>query len=528
MVQEVWPGHLLFIFGITQGICKLQTEYYHREKWSFPPEPVAKQGKDVLFVLNTSGETLCIGEGIERISQFSVEEWLKLPQHKKYTAESLASAESHFRASYRYAVEGGSKSLENYSNLLTVFLIRKDGSLREVEIHYGFWLQNKEVQGIIGHLRDVTELKRFVALGDPPRPAYNSFSELLQEGLLLLDHALMVQYANPSAAEILGKTRQWLEGKHVSEVLFEGKKDAPLYKKITDGKLCRRETLNINHPEGYACWLQLNMNPYLPFGLDETQWLVSFTEVTTLVSQKQALDQANQAKDRLFSLISHDLRSPIQQSIQVLEMLQSRQLSKEEFHEIAAQVHSQIKHSRQLIENLLEWSKTQWSNGIPNFQRYFVHEIWNELHDWIAPQAQEKQLSLSFDFPETLEIFTDKDMLCTVLRNIFGNAIKYSRPGGSLFYHCRLGKKGMVMTCRDEGLGMNLDLLDKIKKATTPMYSNAGTLREKGSGIGLLLCNQYIQRLHGSLNIDSSLGLGTTVYLILPLKVPTDLISTPE
>ncbi len=518
----------MFIFGIAQERCLLQAEFHHKEKWSFPPEPVAKQGKDVLFVLNTSGETLYVGEGIERISQFSVEDWLKLPQHKKYTAESLASAESHFRASYRYAVEGGAKGLENYSNLLSVFLIRKDGSLREVEIHYGFWLHNKEVKGIIGHLRDVTDLKRFVALGDPPQPAYNSFSELLQEGLLLLDHALMVQYANPSAAEVLGKTRQWLEGRHVSEILFEGKENDLLYKKIAQGKLCRRETLKLNHPEGYACWLQLNINPYLPFGMDETQLLVSFTEVTTLVNQKQALDEANKAKDRLFSLISHDLRSPIQQSIQVLEMLQTEQLSVEEFHEVAAQVYHQMNHSRQLIENLLEWSKTQWSNDTPNFQRYFVHEIWTELRGWIEPQAQEKGLSLSFDFSESLEIFTDKDMLCTVLRNIFGNAIKYSKPGGALFYHCYLGKKGMVMSCRDEGVGMTPELLDKIKKTTMPMYSNAGTLREKGSGIGLLLCKQYIQRLHGSLNIDSSLGQGTTVTLFLPIKIPSDLITRPE
>ena len=516
----------MFIFEATQEIRRLLAEQHHTEKWKFPPETVAKQGKDVLFVLNLTGETLHIGEGIERISQFSVEDWLKLPQYQKYTAESLASAESHFRASYRFAAEGGAKSLENYSNLLSVFLIRKDGSLREVEIHYGFWMENQEVRGIIGHLRDVTGLKRFSALGDPPTPAHNSFSELLQEGLLLLDPSLEIQYANPSAAEILGNPRQWLEGKHVSEVLFGGNKEAELYQRIAEGKLCRAETLNILHPEGYTCWLQLNINPYLPFGTDESQWLLSFTEVTTLVNQKQALDEANKAKDRLFSLIAHDLRSPIQQSLQVLEMLQSKQLTTKEFYSLAAQVQSQMNHSGQLIENLLEWSKTQWNNNFPNFKVYSMQDIWNELRAWIEPQAQEKELRLSSNFPETLEILTDKDMLCTVLRNVFGNSIKYSKPGGSLLFNCDTNNNTLTITCRDQGIGMPPELLDKIKKSTLPMYSNAGTHREKGSGIGLLLCKQYLQRLYGSMDIESRVGQGTTVHLLLPLNPGPELASS--
>ena len=237
--------------------------------------------------------------------------------------------------------------------------------------------------------------------------------------------------------------------------------------------------------------------------------------------QKEAMEHQavqlllnNQQKDKLFSIVAHDLRGPLDSLKGILDFLKEKKLPEQEIHSMLAELRRNVDNSSELVGNLLFWASSQL-NGIN------VTPVHLSLQSLIASilalftqQAREKQVILQNQAQGPLVGFADKDMIQIVIRNMVSNAIKFCRPGDSITI-CATRKNGEIeIKVVDTGIGIKEDVLEKILRSES--VTSYGTAREKGTGLGLLLCREFAESNGGQFRIESQWGKGCTCYFTIP------------
>ncbi|MDX1768474.1 MAG: PAS domain-containing sensor histidine kinase [Arenibacter troitsensis] len=229
------------------------------------------------------------------------------------------------------------------------------------------------------------------------------------------------------------------------------------------------------------------------------------------------LKELNATKDKLFSIIAHDLRSPFN-NILVLSQILKAQLSKSEDPDTQVHIdliHSTAKNTLVLLENLLDWAKSQ--SGQINFknEKINISNVVNEILELSRSIAKTKDISIQVHIPEDVEINSDKKILKTIIRNLMSNAIKYSRPGDKITISAVEEKDLVKIVISDSGVGMDDDTLENLFSITgnTPL---PGTLNEKGSGFGLVLCREFIEKLGGKIWVESEKEKGSDFIFTIP------------
>lgn len=229
------------------------------------------------------------------------------------------------------------------------------------------------------------------------------------------------------------------------------------------------------------------------------------------------LKELNATKDKLFSIIAHDLRSPFN-NIMVLSQILKAQLSKSEDPDAQVPIdliHSTAKNTLVLLENLLDWAKSQ--SGQINFknEKINISNVVNEILELSRSIAKTKDISIQVHIPEDVEVNSDKKILKTIIRNLMSNAIKYSRPGDKITISAVEEKDLVKIVISDSGVGMDDDTLENLFSITgnTPL---PGTLNEKGSGFGLVLCREFIEKLGGKIWVESEKEKGSDFIFTIP------------
>ncbi|SMG20892.1 PAS domain-containing sensor histidine kinase [Arenibacter troitsensis] len=229
------------------------------------------------------------------------------------------------------------------------------------------------------------------------------------------------------------------------------------------------------------------------------------------------LKELNATKDKLFSIIAHDLRSPFN-NIMVLSQILKAQLSKSEDPDTQVPIdliHSTAKNTLVLLENLLDWAKSQ--SGQINFknEKINISNVVNEILELSRSIAKTKDISIQVHIQEDVEINSDKKILKTIIRNLMSNAIKYSRPGDKITISAVEEKDLVKIVISDSGVGMDDDTLENLFSITgnTPL---PGTLNEKGSGFGLVLCREFIEKLGGKIWVESEKEKGSDFIFTIP------------
>ncbi|MDB4286267.1 tetratricopeptide repeat-containing sensor histidine kinase [bacterium] len=245
---------------------------------------------------------------------------------------------------------------------------------------------------------------------------------------------------------------------------------------------------------------------------------LSNKKVAQLTHSEMELQSTNATKNKLFSILSHDLRGQMGGIAAFSKILseQADTFTREQFKGFAGKLHRSSSGLFQLFENLLQWSKAQsheleYKPEIFSLQTIFSHNL--ALHEIIA---KEKRITLSSDVEEFFLLKTDKNMLDFVLRNLLSNAIKFTYPKGTVRLEAGKDKLGyIVIRVVDTGMGISKEvqknLFDKDHHPTT-----YGTGNEKGTGLGLLLCSEFLEKMGSSLQFLTAPGQGTTFYFTLP------------
>lgn len=238
-----------------------------------------------------------------------------------------------------------------------------------------------------------------------------------------------------------------------------------------------------------------------------------------LLEMHQALQDANKTRDTIFSILGHDLRSPISQLNALLFLLRQapEKFGRETVEKYIVNLEDATHHLSIALENLLHWSSLHRLSIEPRFELFDAGMTAQESAGLLRLSAERKKIELLVRTPSPLEWVSDRDMLAYIQRNLVANAIKFSPRGGKVILEQRVEESGgFTLKVQDNGMGMSPEQLEKVRSASR-VVSTAGTLGERGLGLGLNLCREFADKLEGSLLIESEEGEGTTVTLRLPL-----------
>lgn len=233
--------------------------------------------------------------------------------------------------------------------------------------------------------------------------------------------------------------------------------------------------------------------------------------------QKEELSILNNNKDKLISIISHDLRSPFNQIKSLLNLLNINVISQADFSIITQKLNQQVNTISDNLENLLQWAQTQLHGKNLNKEEFLLMEALTPVLELYESAFAQKQLSVNMQIPEGLSLYIDKEHLKVALRNLIGNAIKFSHENTSL--DISAGEKGaqVFILIKDNGVGMTKQQVDNLF-GDTRTVSTLGTLKEAGAGFGLRLSKEFIEKTGGQLAVESELGKGTTFTIYAPKK----------
>jgi signal transduction histidine kinase len=227
--------------------------------------------------------------------------------------------------------------------------------------------------------------------------------------------------------------------------------------------------------------------------------------------------QSNVDKNRFFSILSHDLRGPFSSLLGLSDML-LRNIDKYDLNNIRTHITciSEISHNTyNLLEDLLLWSGSQSGNLKFEPVRIKVSELFSGIVRTMSPSTGNKKIALKYSAGEYDYITGDTDMLNTVLRNLVSNSIKFTNVGGEILLTSQLQDGQILISVSDNGIGIPEKDQAKLWNITTT-YSVRGTNGETGTGMGLILCKDFIEKHGGKIWVDSEAGIGSTFKIILP------------
>jgi two-component system, sensor histidine kinase and response regulator len=236
------------------------------------------------------------------------------------------------------------------------------------------------------------------------------------------------------------------------------------------------------------------------------------TALTEINQQKSELEELNATKDKFFSIVAHDLRGPISSLSGFSAMLSQfgESMSPTEISSLATELNLATKNTLSLVENLLTWAYTQMKQIHYEPKAVDLTTIINETFNQLSASAQTKEITLVQHLSPELTVYADVDHLRLVLRNLTSNAIKFTKPGGKVSISSKVGVNSQAeISISDTGVGINADKLPYLFKVGQSR-SSPGTAGEKGTGLGLILCKEYIEKNGGSIYVVSAEGEGTT------------------
>jgi signal transduction histidine kinase len=234
--------------------------------------------------------------------------------------------------------------------------------------------------------------------------------------------------------------------------------------------------------------------------------------------QNVALQQLNATKDKFFSIISHDLKGPLNSltSFSGLLINHTDSLSKEEIKMLANDLDKSLKNLFALLENLLEWSRSQTGNIEFKPEVFDLATLLEENKDLLKAQAQNKQIDIINRTKDSITIRAHRNSINTVVRNLISNAIKFTPHGGQIVIQAEHVNGSAKVSVIDNGVGMSKEIMEKLFRIESK-HSTKGTADEKGTGLGLILCKEFVEKNGGAIGVHSEPSKGSEFYFTLPM-----------
>lgn len=237
----------------------------------------------------------------------------------------------------------------------------------------------------------------------------------------------------------------------------------------------------------------------------------------------KALKKSNETKDKFFSIIAHDLKSPFNAMLGFSNILNDNfdDYDKKDHKEFFGIIHKSINNMYRLLENLLLWARTQKGNIEFNPEKINLYLLANESNELLAQLAEHKRIKIINQIPKNIYVDADKDMLSTIIRNLLSNAIKFTPKGGEITITATLSstknhKNFTTISIKDSGVGISKKMQSKLFDISETT-STQGTEKETGTGLGLILCKEFVEKHSGEIWIESEVGKGSVANFTIPV-----------
>lgn len=354
------------------------------------------------------------------------------------------------------------------------------------------------------------------------------FAETSSDWFWEMDVDLRFTYMSDSVAEHTGRPASWHIGKS-RRMISDPEVDEDAWRAHLSDLAGRRPFRNFRYfrrrEDGSKQWFSTSGRPLFDDSGAFAGYRGVASDITAQVEteqeallRKQELEELNRQKDKLFSIIGHDLKSPFTTVIGFAEVLSENAdgLEPEQVREYADMARQSAQHAYRILDDLLQWARLCVGRHGTELCELDLKEVVAENLNGIAPQAAAKEIALCDDLDVGLSVLADRAMLNSVLRNLLSNAVKFTPDGGRVTVRSRC-EGGVIETAVcDTGVGIPPERLEHLFDLTST-YSTAGTRRETGTGFGLHICRELVQLHGGELRVSSTPGEGTTFRFTLPV-----------
>jgi PAS domain S-box-containing protein len=356
---------------------------------------------------------------------------------------------------------------------------------------------------------------------------FRTLAENSPDSIVRLDTELKHLYVNPVARKIWGTNivgKSWKESGFSED--FHTFWATQIKKVIRTSEI---ETIEHNYLSAEDESLHYLLSQIVPEN-DSNNKIMSLLIVSRDITEKKKaeeqlkknakdLKELNATKDKFFGIIAHDLRNPFSSLLGASEILSTnvRQYDIDSIETFSRLSYDAAKSCYALLENLLEWSRAQTGNLKYNPQEVKIGELIDENLSVLRTMALNKKITLTSKIAEDYSIYADRDMLKAILRNLLNNALKFTCVSGEVSVNATKENNNIMITVKDNGIGIPKKDIDKLFRIDIK-YSKIGTSEERGTGLGLLLCKEFIEQHGGKIWVESTEGEGSEFKFTIPIR----------
>lgn len=378
---------------------------------------------------------------------------------------------------------------------------------------------------VIAVVRDVTDRKKAEESIKESEEKYRLLAESSPEMIYFIDTKGYVTYVNKVAAEQFHAPAQKLIGKHLTDIFPPdlAQQNLAHIQDVIATKSTFQNEVEIVFPTG-SSWVDARLSPVI----DEKNDVIGVLGLSYDITERKRAEKEihlkneqllklNAEKDKFFSIIAHDLKSPFSSIMGFSEIL-IKQVTEKNYQSVerySSIIYESSQRAVDLLTNLMEWSRSQTGRMEFNPEYFEMVKLINEVTLLFAGTASQKSITITENLPPNAPVYADKNMMSTVLRNLISNAIKFTYKGGAIVVSTENKQGAQIIAVRDNGVGIPKSRIEKLFRIDENI-STLGTEKEKGTGLGMVLCKEFVEKHGGKIWVESEEGKGSVFYFTIP------------
>jgi len=472
---------------------------------------------EVVFEIDKDLKVKALNRSCEKILGYSKDELLnkRIPIEKLVVPEDI----KRLKESIIINFNGNHTSGNSYK------VLKKNGEEIVLEVYNSHIKENGHIIGLRCIAIDITEKERkHKELSTQEKHFRQIFQNFPLPYISLNENGDIID-VNPVWENMIGYSREEIIGKNFKTILSEENKQKFIkaFKIFKEKGIVSNVQFDLIKKDGSIIYISFHGR----IESSDNKFIRShcvFNDITlqrkaekTLIKSEQRLRELNATKDKFFSIIAHDLKNPFNDLMGFTQLLALNidKYDKTKIEQFAQIIHQSSKLAYNLLENLLDWSRSQTGTLKFKPEKISVSQLIEENISLLESTARNKNIKIYSEVNGNTYAYADKNMVRTIVRNLISNAIKYTNQGGHIRVMSSCGNSCEI-SVSDSGIGISSENIDKIFKIDES-FSTLGTEREKGTGLGLILCKEFVEKNGGKLRIKSEPSKGSTFTFSLPL-----------
>lgn len=418
----------------------------------------------------------------------------------------------------KLAIEGNPQNFEWTLKSIDDILIDTEMKFNRIELS-----DNNFVLAIV---RDITSRKQAENELLKSEEKYRTLAESAQDVIFIVDKEYRYQYVNDYGAYAINLTKNKILGRKITDILSREvaqNQIAAFQKVISTGQPYYTEIkLPISNID--EVWWDVRLMPMLSAN-NEVEMIMGISRDITerkrseeqIIAYNKELQLSNDSKDKFFSILAHDLKSPFTSLLGYSDLIANDliDLSPEETKDAVTNINKVARNIFSLLENLLEWSRIQTDRIENKPEEIEIYHIVQNVIDLFQNNARAKNLTFSNLIKEDTIVYADENFIFTVIRNLISNATKFSNQDGQVIIKSNVFGDFTEISVEDNGIGMTEEEMKMLFRIDVH-HTKLGTHKEKGTGLGLILCKEYIEKSGGKISVSSQVNKGSIFTFSLP------------